>query len=53
MTSSQCGSPYAFLSILGWCIVGPIEDRMGCHNTISCNRVRVAEAGITLKFRMK
>ena len=53
MTSSQCGNPYAFLTILGCCIVGPIEDRMGCHNTISCNRVRVAEAGITLKFRMK
>ena len=46
MISSQCGSPYAFLTILGWCIIGPIEDRMGSHSTISCNRVRVAEARI-------
>ena len=44
--SSQCGGPYAFCTILGWCIVGPIEDRMRSHDTISCNQVRVAEAGI-------
>ena len=44
--SSQCGGPYAFCTILGWCIVGPIEDRIGSHGTVSCNRVRVAEAGI-------
>ena len=44
--SSQCGGPYSFRTILGWCIVGPIEDKMGSHGTISCNHVRVAEAGI-------
>ena len=44
--SSQCGDPYAFCTILGWCIVGTIKDRMGGHGTISCNQVRVAEAGI-------
>ena len=44
--SSQCGSPDIFRTILGWRIVGPIEDRMGRHGTISCNHVRVVEAGI-------
>ena len=44
--SSQCGGPYAFCTILGWCIVGPIEDKVGNHGTVSCNLVRVAEAGI-------
>ena len=43
---SQCGSPYAFCTILGWCITGPIEDRMRKHVIISCNHVRVVEAGI-------
>ena len=46
MTSSQCGGSYTFRTILGWRIIGPIEDRMGSHGTISCNQVRVAEAGI-------
>ena len=46
MTSSQCGGPYTFRTILGWCIIGPIEYRMGSHHTISCNQVRVIEAGI-------
>ena len=35
--SSQYGGPFAFCTILGWCIVGPIEDRIGSHDTISCN----------------
>ena len=35
--SSQCGGPYAFRTILGWYIVGPIENRMGSHGTITCN----------------
>ena len=38
--SSQCGGPYAFCTILGWCIVGPIEDRIGSHGTVSCNQVK-------------
>ena len=38
--SSQCGGPYAFCTILGWCIVGPIEDRIGSHGTVSCNHVK-------------
>ena len=44
--SSQCGGPYAFCTIIGWCIVRPIEDRMGSHGTFSWNWVRVAEGGI-------
>ena len=44
--SSQCDGPYAFHTILGWCIIGPIEYRMRSHGTISCNQVRVAEAGM-------
>ena len=35
--SSQCGGPYAFRTILGGYIVGPIENRMGSHGTITCN----------------
>ena len=35
--SSQCGGSYEFCTILGWCIVGPIEDRIGSHGTVSCN----------------
>ena len=44
--SRHCGGHYAFRTILGWCIVGPIEDRMGSHGSICCNQVRVVEAGI-------
>ena len=44
--SIQCGGPYAFCTILGWCIIGPIEDRVGSHGTVNSHQVRVAEAGI-------
>ena len=43
---SQCDGPYVFRTTLGWCIVGPKQDRMGSHSAISCNRLRVAEVGI-------
>ena len=44
--SSQCGGPYVFRTILGRCIVGRSEDRMGSHDTIRCNLVRITEVGI-------
>ena len=42
--SSQDGGPYALQTILGWCIVGPIECTSGKVDTVSCNRIAVNEA---------
>ena len=43
--SSQDGVPYALQTILGWCIVGPIECTSGKVGTVSCNQIAVTEAG--------
>ena len=43
--SSQDGGPYALQTILGWCIVGPIECTSGKVHTVSCNGITVNEAG--------
>ena len=42
--SSQDGAPYALQTILGWCIVGPIECTSGKVDTVSCNHTAVSEA---------
>ena len=42
--SSQDGGPYALQTILGWCIVGPIECTSGKVDTVSCNHTAVSEA---------
>ena len=44
MISSQDGGPYALQTILGWCIVGPIECTSGNVDTVSCNQIAVNEA---------
>ena len=36
------GGPYAFRTLLGWCIVGPI-DETACSKTVSCNRISVQD----------
>ena len=43
--SSQDGGPYALQTILGWCIVGPIECTSGKVGAVSCNRIAVNEVG--------
>ena len=43
--SSQDGRPYALQTIVGWCIVGPIECTSGKVDTVSCSRTAVNEAG--------
>ena len=35
--SSPDGGPYALQTILGWCIVGPIECTSGKVGAVSCN----------------
>ena len=45
VVSSQDGGPYALQTILGWCIVGPIECTSGKVGAVSCNRIAVNEVG--------
>ena len=45
MISSQDGGPYALQTILGWCIVRPIECTSGKVDIVSCNRISVNKAG--------
>ena len=40
---SKDGGPYAYQTILGWCIVGPIQN-VGHQNPLKCNRVAVKDA---------
>lgn len=39
---SENGGPYAYRTVLGWCIVGPVSG--GNCNNILCNRTAVVEA---------
>ena len=43
--ANQDGGPYALQTILGWCIVGPIECTSGKVHTVSCNGITANEAG--------
>ena len=36
------GGPYAFRTLLGWCIVGPIDETTSSA-TVSCNRISVED----------
>ena len=45
MISCQDGGSYALQTILGWCIVGPIECTSGKVGAVSCNRIAVNEVG--------
>ena len=39
---SQQDRPYAYRTILGWCVDGPIVDEK--PDTVSCNRIAVLQA---------
>ena len=39
---SQQDRPYAYMTILGWCVDGPIVDEK--PDTVSCNRIAVLQA---------
>ena len=39
---SQNGGPYAYKTILGWCVVGPIDQPS--TNQLKCNRIAVRDA---------
>ena len=43
--SGQDGGSYALQTILGWCIVGPIECTSGKVGGVNCNRIAVNEVG--------
>ena len=43
---SQGGGPYAFRTILGWCIVGPVDKSMTNGSNVSCNLVSVYNIGL-------
>ena len=40
---SKDGGPYAFRTVLGWCVIGPVAGNN--KGKISCNRTAVMEAG--------
>ena len=42
---SEGDGPYAFRTILGWCIVGPISKKNATGGKMSCNRTAMIEAG--------
>ena len=42
---SKDGGPYAFRTLLGWCIVCPIGETAS-STTVSCNRISVQEHGL-------
>ena len=35
--------PYAFKTILGWCVVGPVQKEVDLEQNLSCHRVSVTE----------
>ena len=39
---SQQEGPYAYKTILGWCVVGPIADEK--QDAVSCNQIAVLQA---------
>ena len=42
---SRNGGPYAFRTILGWCVVGPVQKEVDLERNLSCHRVSVTEIG--------
>ena len=42
---SRNSRPYAFRSILGWCVVGPVQKEVDLERNLSCHRVSVTEIG--------
>ena len=42
--NSENGGPYAFKTVLGWCIVGPVKNSQE-KRKFCCNRTAVMEAG--------
>ena len=50
---SQQEGPYAYKTILGWCVVGPIVDEK--QDAVSCNRIAVfqAENGSIAKYHFE
>ena len=42
---SRNGGPYAFRTILGWCVVGPVQKEVDLERNLSCHRVSVIEIG--------
>ena len=40
---SQQEGPYAYKTILGWCVVGPIVNEK--QDAVSCNRIAIFQAG--------
>ena len=42
---SRNDGPYAFRTILGWCVVGPVQKEVDLERNLSCHRVSVTEIG--------
>ena len=42
---SRNGGPYAFKTILGWCVVGPLQKEVDLGLNLSCHRVSVIKTG--------
>ena len=42
--SSKDGGPYAFRTLLGWCIVGTVQKDTKGESSMSCHRISVYEA---------
>ena len=42
---SRNGRLYAFRSILGWCVVGPVHKEVDLEQNLSCHKVSVTEIG--------
>ena len=42
---SRNGEPHVFRTILGWCVVGPVQKEVDLERNLSCHRVSVTEIG--------
>ena len=42
---SRNGGPYAFRTILAWCVVSPVQKEVDLERNLSCHRVSVTEIG--------
>jgi len=47
--ASKNGDPYDFKTLLGWCIVGPMESQNKL-TTVCCNRIMVSSHGKSNSF---
>ena len=43
---SRYGGPYAFRTIFGWCVVGPVQKEVNLEPNLSWHRVSLTEIGL-------